>query len=130
VAADVADGLVAPDAAASDYGIARLPPPLQAHRSSTGPHCLGELTDESPDDVLGVIRAPATAVEFAPQVRAVVEEHEEPVCRSACPLQADPLRCPYHHAHALEFWPIDALRSWTRQHCRLEPELLPRLPAR
>jgi N-methylhydantoinase B/oxoprolinase/acetone carboxylase alpha subunit len=130
VAADVADGLVSLDAATSDYGIAELPPPLPAHRSSTGPHALSELTDESPDAVLGVIRAPAASIEFLPQVRAAVEQFEEPVCRGGCPLQADPLRCPYHHAHALEFWPIDALRSWTRQHCRLESELLPRLPAR
>ena len=39
------------------------------------------------------------------------------------PLQADPLRCPYHHAHALAFWPATSLATWTRRHCLLRDEL-------
>jgi N-methylhydantoinase B/oxoprolinase/acetone carboxylase alpha subunit len=130
LAADVADGVVSTAVARSDYGVAELPQPAHAHRSSTAPHPLSDLTDAGPDDLLGSIRAPLPVVDFVEPVRAVVREHEQPVCRATCPLQADPLRCPYHHAHALDFWPVDALRSWTVQHCRLQGELLPLLPPR
>jgi N-methylhydantoinase B/oxoprolinase/acetone carboxylase alpha subunit len=130
VAADVADGIVSLEAARADYGPRDLPQPLEAHRSSTRPNHLSDLTDDSPEELLGSVRAPSASDDFLEPVGEVVSARAESVCRTACPLQGDPLRCPYHHGHALEFWPIDALRSWTDQHCLLKPELLPRLPAR
>jgi N-methylhydantoinase B/oxoprolinase/acetone carboxylase alpha subunit len=130
LAADVADGIVSAAVATSEYGASDLAPAVAAHRSSTHPHPLSDLTDESPAELLGVVRAAPPAVTFVEPVHEVIRACEESVCRASCPLQADSLRCPYHHDHALEFWPIDALRSWTDQQCALRSELLPRLPAR
>ena len=69
------------------------------------------------------VREQAPADQLAERARAIVEPHEETVCRATCPLQADPLRCPYHHAHALAFWPATSLATWTRRHCLLRDEL-------
>ena len=63
------------------------------------------------------VREKAPADHLAERARAVVEPHEQSVCRGVCPLQADPLRCPYHHERALAFWPATSLATWTRRHC-------------
>jgi N-methylhydantoinase B/oxoprolinase/acetone carboxylase alpha subunit len=76
-----------------------------------------------PADTSGEVREAAPVDTFAERARAVVEPRERTVCRATCPLQADPLRCPYHHDHALAFWPVSSLATWTRRNCLLRDEL-------
>ena len=69
------------------------------------------------------VREAAPRDDTVERARAVVTPHEQTVCRATCPLQADPLQCPYHHGHALAFWPAASLATWTRRHCLLRDEL-------
>lgn len=68
-------------------------------------------------------RGAAPADALAARARAVVDPLAESVCRTTCPLKADPLQCPYHHPHALAFWPASTLRTWTRRNCQLAGRL-------
>jgi hypothetical protein len=83
-----------------------------------------------PADTADEVREAAPVDTLAQRARAIVNPHEQTVCRATCPLQADPLRCPYHHDHALAFWPVASLATWTRRNCLLRGELEPELFAR
>jgi N-methylhydantoinase B/oxoprolinase/acetone carboxylase alpha subunit len=76
---------------------------------------------------LGRVRPTAAADDLSERVRGVFASIGEETCRSACPLQADAQRCPYHHAEALLFWPRWILQRWTDSHCMLSRDLVPAL---
>lgn len=57
------------------------------------------------------------------RVEALVERVEKEIgddpCRTQCPMQADPVRCPFHHPFAAEFWDAEALERWAAKNCML-----------
>jgi len=40
-------------------------------------------------------------------------------CRSQCPKQADPRRCPWHNSESLSYWELDSLSQWSSRYCPL-----------
>lgn len=43
-------------------------------------------------------------------------------CETRCPLAGDPVRCPYHHPFALQFWDAQSLEGWSSRHCLIASE--------
>jgi N-methylhydantoinase B/oxoprolinase/acetone carboxylase alpha subunit len=117
VIADVREGLVTPEAARTAYGKDVTGVPIPATEQEDLAASLPLLTWESPLDEIGDVRPPAPHDDFASRAREALAKVEQGECRSRCPLRADPLRCPYYHPQALEFWTISALRRWTDRHC-------------
>ncbi|HXF72204.1 MAG TPA: hydantoinase B/oxoprolinase family protein [Actinomycetota bacterium] len=126
---DVREGLVSVEAAATEYGITVDVTPDEASgpRIDTLPPPGPALSCQSSPREIGQVRPPAPADEFAQRARTVLDEIEAGYCRSRCPLGADPKRCPYYHAEALEFWPVAALKRWTVRNCPIGDRLLARV---
>jgi N-methylhydantoinase B/oxoprolinase/acetone carboxylase alpha subunit len=58
---------------------------------------------------------PAGEAVAMPAIVARVRPHMAEFC-PACPL-ADPVRCPYHHPFALDFWDGYGLETWSARNC-------------
>jgi N-methylhydantoinase B/oxoprolinase/acetone carboxylase alpha subunit len=43
-------------------------------------------------------------------------------CRTRCAKRGDPVRCPFHHPFALDFWDGVALERWAGRHCLIVRE--------
>lgn len=57
--------------------------------------------------------------------RAVFSRIGTNPCKTACPKQADPVRCPFHHPFALKFWDAFSLRRWATANCLIVQTGLP-----
>lgn len=128
VIADVREELVSIEQAAMAYGVE---PSLDDASTSGEPEIaidpLPALTHDSPPELIGAVRPPAPTDAFADLARDALRSAGQDFCRDRCPLRADPLRCPYYHPQALEFWTVSALRRWTMRFCPIKDRLLEEL---
>lgn len=125
VISDVGEGLVSVEEARSIYGRdLDLGPDGMGDGGTNIAKSLARLTRESPPADLGTVREAPSRDVFAHQARAALSAVEHGHCRRECPLQADPLRCPFYHPEALEFWPIPSLKRWTSRRCPISDRLL------
>jgi N-methylhydantoinase B/oxoprolinase/acetone carboxylase alpha subunit len=131
VAADVRAGLVTAEAARRDYGVVlggeggwhvdeaatatlRATPrrpraPLPPAREPLAPPAL---RGPEAEDVARVGR-------LTDAVRARIADDP---CRTTCVKQGDPVRCPFHHPFAVEFWDAHGLERWSARHCPIVRE--------
>jgi len=126
LAADVAEGLVSVEQAETAYGATSLPS-SSVHVGDPGPAVTADLpalTYASAPEEIGEVRAAASTDLFAGRARDALRSVEGGFCRGSCPLRADPLRCPYYHPQALEFWTVAALKRWTVRFCPISDRLL------
>jgi len=62
-------------------------------------------------------RAAEDAAATARLAAAVGARIGDDPCRTTCPKRGDPIRCPFHHAFALDFWDAAGLERWALRHC-------------
>lgn len=43
-------------------------------------------------------------------------------CRTICEKQGDPIRCPFHHRFAADFWDADSIERWAARNCHIVRE--------
>lgn len=128
LASDVEQGLVSAKQAETVYG--SVPSAEDGSVGEDGELMLPPLptlTRESPAEEIGQVRPAASIDVFAERARDALGSVEQGFCRNGCPLQADPLRCPYYHPQALEFWTVSALKRWTIRFCPIKDSLLEEL---
>ncbi len=63
---------------------------------------------------------PPTEAVARPAIVARVQPHMAEACPT-CPLN-DPVRCPYHHPFALDFWDAHGLETWSARNCPIVRE--------
>jgi N-methylhydantoinase B/oxoprolinase/acetone carboxylase alpha subunit len=103
LAEDVREGVVSAARAASAY---RMPAaPAAALPEPVGPPRIEGLAAED------IRRVAALGERIGGRIDAAV-------C-GACAKRGDPVRCPFHHPFALEFWDADGLERWAARHCPL-----------
>jgi N-methylhydantoinase B/oxoprolinase/acetone carboxylase alpha subunit len=106
LAEDVREGLVSDEAAATVYVRPAEPPP-------------------SPGEPVGPPRLEGLAAEDARRVAALFDRVrariDAAVC-GACVKQGDPVRCPFHHPFAAEFWDADGIERWAARNCPLQAD--------
>jgi N-methylhydantoinase B/oxoprolinase/acetone carboxylase alpha subunit len=123
---DVREGLISVDAARNDYGVMvtgeginwridevvttnlrAKPSPRHTVRVYEEPVPSYSLSGPEADDVARVQSLVATVrVRMGPDP-----------CTTVCPKQGDPVRCPFHHPFATQFWDAASLERWATRNC-------------
>jgi hypothetical protein len=124
---DLNEELISAEAAVNEYGVRvrrqgswvidhDATRTLRAQRSSEAPPMTSGASEpiayEAPsgseaDDV-------ARVSELLARVRAEIGHHP---CVTVCPKHGDPVRCPFHHPFASEFWDAATLERWATRNC-------------
>jgi N-methylhydantoinase B/oxoprolinase/acetone carboxylase alpha subunit len=103
LAEDLREGLVSIQAAETAYRSAAAPPPPL-------PEPVG------PPRIEGQQAEDMRRVEvLAARVRGRID----PAVCGPCAKRGDPVRCPFHHPFATEFWDADGLERWAARNCQL-----------
>ncbi|MBW1714176.1 MAG: hydantoinase B/oxoprolinase family protein, partial [Deltaproteobacteria bacterium] len=131
VLADVKDGLVSPEAAGRDYGVAIVDGsdgPTVDQEQTAALRAAGSGEYQYAVNGVSVGRAsfehrqqhPAEE-ESGPAeenpVLAAKDNLDQAVCQKECPKKAHPKRCPFYNEEAISFWSLDAYGRWADRHC-------------
>jgi N-methylhydantoinase B/oxoprolinase/acetone carboxylase alpha subunit len=133
VAADVADALVSVAEARDLYGVVVSADGAVEAAATADARAAAAVPAAEPDAACGWTAAPIPAVPAPPSTGRAAEDAaaaarlaatvqarigDDP-CRTRCPKGGDPVRCPFHHPFALDFWDAAGLERWALRHCRI-----------
>jgi N-methylhydantoinase B/oxoprolinase/acetone carboxylase alpha subunit len=123
---DVREGLISLEVARESYGVALiaedkdwriLEPETAALRSRARDRVDSIGSAVAPPELSGAEANDVARVEsLMSRVRSRIGADP---CVSACPKQGDPVRCPFHHPFADDFWDAATLERWAMRNCSI-----------